>query len=124
MVSDSATVSATGPGTAPAGTTPAGRHDSARPGLGRHDGVRHDELVRHVVVSTGLGPETAARVIADVLAYFGETTEQFVRRRHAELHRRGHGNAAIWPMIAAELVERRVAAAALSERQLRRIVYG
>jgi len=113
LVSDSATVSVIGPGTAP-GATP----------VGRHDGVRHDELVRHVVVSTGLGPETAARVIADVLAYFGETTEQFVRRRHAELHRRGHGNAAIWPAVAAELAERRVAAAALSERQLRRIVYG
>jgi hypothetical protein len=103
-VPDSATVSATGSGTAPA--------------------VRHDELVRHVVVSTGLGPETAARVIADVLAYFGETTEQFVRRRHAELHRRGHGNAVIWPALAAELAERRVAAPTLSERQLRRIVYG
>jgi hypothetical protein len=86
--------------------------------------VRHDELVRHVVVSTGLGPETATRVIADVLAYFGESTEQFVRRRHAELHRRGHGNAVIWPALAAELAERRVAAPGLSERQLRRIVYG
>jgi hypothetical protein len=71
-----------------------------------------------------LAPEVAARVIADVLAYFHETTEQFVRRRHAELLRQGHGNAAIWPLIAGELAQRRVAAAPLSQRQLRRIVYG
>jgi hypothetical protein len=82
------------------------------------------ELVRHVVASTGLSPETAARLVADVIAYFGETAEQFVRRRHAELRRRHYGNARIWPVIAAELAERRVSAPELSERQLRRIVYG
>ena len=86
--------------------------------------LTHAELVAHVVASTGLAPDVAARLISDVLAYFSETTEQFVRRRHAELNRQGHGNAAIWPVLAAELTERRVAAAALSERQLRRIVYG
>jgi hypothetical protein len=84
----------------------------------------HEELIRHVVASTGLAPEFAARLIADVIAYFSETAEQFVRRRHAELLRRGHGNAAIWPVIAEELSARRVASAPLSERQLRRIVYG
>jgi hypothetical protein len=86
--------------------------------------VAQDELIRHVVASTGLAPETAVRLVADVLAYFGETTEEFVRRRHLELHRRGHANAAIWPVIAGELAERRVVAPTLSERQLRRIVYG
>jgi hypothetical protein len=84
----------------------------------------HPELVGHVVASTGLPPEVAARLIADVLAYFHETTEEFVRRRHGELLRLGHGNAVIWPLIAGELRQRRVAAAELSERQLRRIVYG
>ncbi|MEV4313411.1 hypothetical protein [Actinocrispum sp. NPDC049592] len=82
------------------------------------------ELVRHVVATTGLAPDTAERLVADVVAYFGETAEQFVRRRHAELRRRHYGNARIWPVIAAELAARRVAAPQLSERQLRRIVYG
>ncbi|WP_051343373.1 hypothetical protein [Pseudonocardia spinosispora] len=86
--------------------------------------VRHDELIRHVVASTGLAPEIAVRLVADVLGYFGETTEEFVRRRHAELHRRGHPNATIWPQIGAELAGRRVAASPLTERQLRRLVYG
>ncbi len=81
------------------------------------------DLVRHVVDTTGLRPATAARVISDVIGYFGETSEQFVRRRHAEL-RAHHKNDEIWGLIAAELAGRPVAAPAVSVRQLRRIVYG
>lgn len=82
------------------------------------------ELIRHVAASTGLPPATAARVIADVVAYYGETVEQYVRRRHAELRRRGRRNAEIWTVLAGELAARPVGAGPLSERQLRRIVYG
>ena len=57
-------------------------------------------------------------------AVFAESVEDFVRRRHAELHRRQHKNDEIWPMLAAELAQRRFVAPGLSERQLRRIVYG
>ena len=82
------------------------------------------ELARHVAASTGLPEPTAARVVADVTAYFGETVEDYVRRRHEELRRRQRKNDEIWPAIAAELATRRFAAPDLSERQLRRIVYG
>ena len=82
------------------------------------------DLARYLAASTGLPQPTTARVIADVTAYFGETLEEFVRRRHAELQRRQHRNLEIWPVIAAELPQRRFAAPGLSERQLRRIVYG
>jgi hypothetical protein len=81
------------------------------------------DLVRHVVASTGLPQATAARVVSDVIGYFAETTEQFVRRRHAELRRRQR-NDQIWAVIAAELAGRPVAAPPVSARQLRRIVYG
>jgi hypothetical protein len=82
------------------------------------------DLVRHISASTGLPEGTAARVIADVAAYFGETVEEYVLRRHGELRRRRRKNDEIWPQIAAELAVRRFAAADLTERQLRRIVYG
>lgn len=82
------------------------------------------ELVCHVAATTGLPESTAARVVADVIAYFGETSGEFVRRRHTELQQRGHKNAQIWASIADELANRPVAADPLSERQLRRIVYG
>ncbi|MGW5051664.1 hypothetical protein [Actinokineospora sp. NPDC004072] len=83
-----------------------------------------DPLVRHVAQSTGLPPAVAARVVADVVAYYDETVEEFVRRRHAELRSRQRRNAEIWTAIAAEVAERPFAAGPLSERQLRRIVYG
>jgi len=82
------------------------------------------DLVRYLAASTGLPPPTAVRVIADVTTYFNETIEEFIRRRHAELQQRQRTNDEIWPLIAAELEQRRFAAPRLSERQLRRVVYG
>lgn len=76
-----------------------------------------------MVATTGLPDATAARVVGDVIGYFGETVEAFVRRRHAEL-RRHHTNDRIWALIAGELAGRPVAAPPVSERQLRRMVYG
>jgi hypothetical protein len=84
----------------------------------------YEDLVAHLTRTTSLSPGEAARVIADVLGYFGETLEEFVRRRHAELRSRGLTNDEIFQRIAAELPGRRLAAPALSLRQLRRIVYG
>ncbi|GAB2977979.1 hypothetical protein LWP59_38905 [Amycolatopsis acidiphila] len=82
------------------------------------------QLVRHIAGSTGLPVPVAERVIADVIAYYRETTEEFVRRRHGELQRRGRKNAEIWQIVTTELAERPVGAGELTERQLRRIVYG
>jgi len=82
------------------------------------------ELVRRVATSTGLSGPDAARVVADVVAYFSETTEEYVRRRHRELQARERRNAEIWTVIASELAARPVRCGEVSERQLRRIVYG
>jgi hypothetical protein len=82
------------------------------------------DLARYLAASTGLSQPTAIRVIADVASYFDETVEEFVRRRHAELRQRQRKNEQIWPLVEAELQQRRFAAPGLSERQLRRIVYG
>ncbi|GLW64830.1 hypothetical protein Arub01_30740 [Actinomadura rubrobrunea] len=84
----------------------------------------HEELVAHLCRTSPLGPGEAARVIADVLAYFGEPVEEFVRRRHGELRARGLTNDQIFERVAAELPARRFAPPELSLRQLRRIVYG
>ena len=81
------------------------------------------DLARYLAASTGLPQATALRVIADVATYFNETIDEFVRRRHAELQRRQRKNDEIWPLIAAELEQRRFAPPELSQRQLRRIVY-
>ncbi|MFI6377743.1 hypothetical protein [Streptomyces sp. NPDC050546] len=84
----------------------------------------HDELVDHLTRSSPLSRGEALRVIQDVLAYFDETTEEYVRRRHRELQAQGLVNTAIFERIEADLKYRVVAPPELSLRQLRRIVYG
>lgn len=81
-------------------------------------------LVDHLVTTTGLSAAEAARVVDDVLSFHAEPVEAYVRRRHGELKTYGARNDAIFARIAGELAERVVAAPELSERQLRRIVYG
>jgi hypothetical protein len=81
-------------------------------------------LVRHVMATTGLAGPDATRVIEDVLAFHHEPVEHYVRRRHNELKLRGAKNAEIFETLREELAGRPVAAPELSERQLRRIVYG
>lgn len=85
----------------------------------------HDaELVQRVAVTSGLTDAEAARVVDDVLAWYAEPVEDFVRRRHAHHKLYGKRNPEIFALIAAEVRQRLVAAPQLSERQLRRIVYG
>jgi hypothetical protein len=62
--------------------------------------------------------------VADVLGYFSELPQEFVRRRHAELKARGLTNDRAFEQIAAEIPLRRYAAPDVSLRQLRRFVYG
>lgn len=88
------------------------------------DDTYPEDLVRHVTASTGLPEATATRVVADIKAYFSETVEAYVRRRHTELKEQNWKNDEIWPLLAAELSARRFEAPELTERQLRRIVYG
>jgi hypothetical protein len=91
----------------------------------RHDDAVHDrDLVGRIAASTGLTPGEAARVVADVLAWYREPVEDFVRRRHTHHQLYGKRNPEIFALIAGELSTRLVSPPALSERQLRRIVYG
>ncbi|SOD86383.1 hypothetical protein [Streptomyces sp. Ag109_G2-15] len=84
----------------------------------------HEELVDHLTRSTPLNRGEALRVIQDVLAYFDETTQDYVRRRHRELQAQGLQNSAIFDRIEADLKYRAVAPPELTLRQLRRMVYG
>jgi hypothetical protein len=81
-------------------------------------------LVAHVVATTSLTPGEAARVVEDVVAFHAQPVEDYVRARHASLKTYGVRNPEIFARIAEELAQRVVAAPELSERQLRRIIYG
>jgi hypothetical protein len=84
----------------------------------------HGDLVEYLIRTCPLSPAEAGRVVADVLGYFSEPPEDFVRRRHRELKAQGLTNDQAFELIAAEIPQRRYAPPELSLRQLRRIVYG
>ena len=82
------------------------------------------DLLEHLERMTRLSRPEAERVVAEVLEYFSEPLERFVARRHAELQGEELKNPDIFTRIAAEVRQRRFAAPELSERQIRRMVYG
>jgi hypothetical protein len=83
-----------------------------------------DDLLDHLVRTTALSRDQATGIVAEVLTYFDEPLETFVRRRHRELQADGMANAAIYQRIRHDLKFWRVAAPQTSERQIRRIIYG
>lgn len=85
---------------------------------------QHDDLVQYLSASCPLSQAEAARVVADVLGYFSEPPEEYVRRRHRELKATGLTNDLAFRQIAAEIPQRRYTPPEFSLRQLRRIVYG
>ena len=81
-------------------------------------------LVRHVEESSGLTTAEASRLVEDVLSFHDEPIEAWVRRRHGEMKTYGVRNAEIFALLKEELRGHVVAAPDLSERQLRRMIYG
>lgn len=88
------------------------------------EGYAHGELVEYLTRTCPLSEAQAARVVADVLGYFSERPEEYVRRRHRELRALGLTNDRVFETIAAEIPHQRYAAPELTLRQLRRVVYG
>lgn len=82
------------------------------------------ELVAYLTRTTRLSPAEATRVVSEVLSFLAETPEGFVRRRHHALQAEGLSNSAIFTRLASELEQWRFRAGSLTERQIRRIIYG
>ncbi|MFA6507915.1 MAG: hypothetical protein WCT14_17565 [Treponemataceae bacterium] len=82
------------------------------------------ELISRLVSSYGIDPAQAERIIESILVSFGSTVEEWIRSRHIALQRQGLKNDKIYQIIAEELPFRRFTAVALSERQIRRMIYG
>ena len=82
------------------------------------------ELLDHLTRSTTLTRPEAQRVVQEVLVFFGDGIERFVKRRHGELQKAGLANPEVFERIQRELPHRLIAAPELSVRQIRRIIYG
>ena len=82
------------------------------------------DLIAYLVRTTSLSPRDATRVVGDVLAFLSETPEAYIRRRHHALQAEGLSNTEIFARVVEEIAQMRFRAPELSERQIRRIIYG
>lgn len=83
-----------------------------------------EELLQHLCYSSRLTADEARHLAAEVLAFYAEPIEDFIRRRHLELQGQGQNNKQIYSQLQLELEQRRFPANQLSERQIRRMIYG
>ena len=82
-------------------------------------------LIDHLCNASALTPSEARKTVDEVIAYFAETPEDYVRRRHLEIKQElGLSNPQIFQRIQAELAQLVFAAPVLTQRQIRRIIYG
>ena len=81
-------------------------------------------LLDHLERSADLDRGSARRIVEEVLAWCDEDLEALVRRRHRELRAQGLANPEAFERIELELPGRRVAAPRLTQRQIRRVIYG
>ena len=85
-----------------------------------------DDFAAHLARTTRLSPADARRLLDEVIALLSaDTVESFVVRRHRELKdAEGERNETIYRRIAEEAAARPFATAPLTERQIRRLIYG
>ena len=85
-----------------------------------------DDFAAHLARSTPLSPAEARRLLDEVIALLAaDTVESFVARRHRELKdAEGERNETIYRRIADEVAARPFAVTPLTERQIRRLIYG
>ena len=82
-------------------------------------------LIDHLCNTSSLQEDEAQKLVAEVIAYFSETAEAWVLRRHGELkHDEGLSNAQIYTCIENELPDSVFVSRTLSQRQIRLIIYG
>lgn len=79
---------------------------------------------RHLLSIVDIAEPELDKVVSDLLDHWSETLVQFVVRRHKELQRSGMPNRLAYAQIRSEVSSRRFLAEPLSERQVRRILYG
>jgi hypothetical protein len=82
------------------------------------------EAQRRLQQVLGLGPELAARAVAETFDVLRLDVDDYIAARHAELQKQGIANCHIYERIASELPAMRFLAKHLTARQIRRRVYG
>ena len=83
-----------------------------------------DDLVEHLQRTTRLDEGEARKVVDEALSFLRESLPEYVARRHSELRRAGRRNDEIYQLLIEEVAARPFAVPTLTERQVRRLIYG
>jgi hypothetical protein len=86
--------------------------------------MTRSEFKRHIVGNYDISETTFDRMLEETAAYFGMTLEEYVRSRHLQLQRSGRKNDEIYRLIIDETRDMRFAVKGLTERRIRRLIYG
>jgi hypothetical protein len=82
------------------------------------------DLIEHLKAITGQDELLLAKITDEVRAWYGKDLATWIRARHDALQRQGLRNQEIFPRLQAEAKQTLVRPDELSERQIRRLVYG
>jgi hypothetical protein len=83
-----------------------------------------DQLVRRLRAVHGLDEATANAIVSEVLDAFDADLDAFIARRHRDLQRQGLSNEAIYAQVRVEVGRWRFSVPEVTERQVRRRIYG
>jgi hypothetical protein len=82
------------------------------------------DLINHLRRMAPLSEAQARQIVCEVLNYFNEDIESYIRRRHRELQLQGFANKTIFTTVQQELSGRLFPVRELSARKIRRVIYG
>ena len=78
----------------------------------------------HILTSYDLSPKDFDRLMEEINGYYGMTLEEYIQHRHFQLHREGMKNPEIYSLLKEEIRDIRFSVHDISERRIRRIIYG
>ncbi len=82
------------------------------------------DFEHHICETFGLDAASFRKLYEEFLSFFSLTLPEYVQSRHLELQREGLKNRDIYAAIMAEVPGLRFAAGPLTERRVRRMIYG
>jgi hypothetical protein len=86
--------------------------------------AREGDLLHHLQGVTGLESRVLEKILAEIDAWFDEDLTHWTRRHHRELQRQGLHNRDIYPRLREAARTALVRPGPLTERQIRRLIYG
>lgn len=86
--------------------------------------IDKSEFKTYVTTTYDLGESDFDRLLEDLNYFYELELKEFIRIRHLELKTNGLKNSQIYSYLKKEIKARRFKSAEISERQIRRIIYG